>query len=33
MKFGWYEHQGSKTPYEAYIDELVFDTERIGSVE
>jgi len=33
MKFGWYEHQGSKTPYEAYIDEIVLDTERIGCTE
>jgi hypothetical protein len=33
MKFGWYEHQGSKTPYEAYIDEIVLDTQRIGCTE
>jgi hypothetical protein len=33
MNFGWYEHQGTKTPYEAYIDEIVLDTERIGCLE
>jgi hypothetical protein len=33
MKFGWYEHQGSRTPYEAYIDEIALDTERIGCTE
>jgi hypothetical protein len=30
MNFGWYEHQGAKTPYEAYMDEIVLDTQRIG---
>jgi hypothetical protein len=33
MNFGWYEHQGTKTPYEAYIDEIVLDTQRIGCAE
>lgn len=33
MNFGWYEHQGTKTPYEAYIDEIVLDTERIGCLQ
>ena len=33
MNFGWYEHQGAKTPYEAYIDEIVIDSQRIGCTE
>jgi hypothetical protein len=33
MKFGWYEHQGTKTPYEAYLDEIALDTQRIGCTE
>jgi hypothetical protein len=33
MKFGWYEHQGTRTPYEVYLDEIVLDTQRIGCTE
>ena len=33
MNFGWYEHQGAKTPYELYIDEIVLDSKRIGCAE
>lgn len=33
MNFGWYEHQGAKTPFEVYIDEIALDTQRIGCTE
>jgi hypothetical protein len=33
INFGWYEHQGARTPYEIYLDEIVLDTERIGCAE
>jgi hypothetical protein len=33
MNFGWYEHQGTKTPYEVYMDEIVLDSQRIGCAE
>jgi hypothetical protein len=30
LRFGWAEYQGTKTPYEAYIDEIAIDPNRIG---
>jgi hypothetical protein len=30
LRFGWAEYQGTKTPYEAYIDEIAIDPGRIG---
>jgi hypothetical protein len=33
INFGWYEHQGTRTPYEVYLDEIVLDTQRIGCAE
>jgi hypothetical protein len=30
LRFGWAEYQGTKTPYEAYIDEIAVDPQRIG---
>jgi hypothetical protein len=33
INFGWYEHQGARTPYEVYLDEIVLDTQRVGCTE
>jgi hypothetical protein len=33
INFGWYEHQGTKTPYEVYIDEIALDSQRIGCLD
>jgi hypothetical protein len=30
IRFGWAEYQGTKTPYESYIDEIAIDPNRIG---
>jgi hypothetical protein len=30
LRFGWAEYQGTKTPYESYIDEIAIDPNRIG---
>ena len=30
QSIGWAEYQGTKTPYESYIDEIAIDPNRIG---
>jgi hypothetical protein len=30
LRFGWAEYQGTRTPYESYIDEIAIDPHRIG---
>jgi hypothetical protein len=30
LAFGWAEYQGTKTPFEAYIDEIALDPQPIG---